>query len=579
MAPPHIESTSVEPMTIAQVVAKYLAGQGVARLYGLVGGHIQPLWDAAARAGIEIVDVRHEGAAVQMAHAQSELTGDLGVALVTAGPGLTNAITAIANASVSRVPVLVICGRPPRPQAGLGAMQELPHADLVRPLARRVESLMSRVNVLGHLDAAISAAIGVASVPGPVLVDFPTDLLEETLRASEILPVYWNSRRVQHAVPESRSIEAARALIAKSRRPLIISGRTAHASADTIVRYLDLSGALYLDTGESRGAISYTHPSYVPAVRARAMSEADLVITLGRKLDYQLGYGSPAVFSDLVTFLRIGSSYEETGENRRGDVEIHSNVEPALAQLIDSAAFPDDLDRRWLEDIKEENRLRQRKLAETMAASSPDSTGRMHPYTLLDAINRRLDDSAIMVIDGGDILSFARAGLRAVRTLDCGSLGCLGVGVPFATAAALTCPNRSVFALIGDGALGFSVMELSTAARHRAKVLFVVANNAAWNIDRHDQLSRYGGHLVGVELPNHRYDLLAQSLGLHGQLVQRAEDVEAAIMIAMSNLPSLLNVEVSREPKSPDFKNGLAEVPSYQALRKWDELERLRYLP
>lgn len=571
------QASKLEQFTVAQLVALYLRRQGVKRIYGLVGGHIQPIWDAIARAGIEVIDVRHEGAAVHMAHAHSELLHEIGVALVTAGPGLTNAITAIANASISRVPLLVISARPPRPQAGMGAMQELPQAEIVRPLVRRVESVMSKINVLGHLDAALADAFGSGNTPGPAMIDFPTDLLDEIVQPAEIIQDQWAPRKPRCHFPDPDAIRAAQLLISKFRRPLVISGRTVHSCPDAVIQFLDKSGALYLDSGESRGAVHSDHPAYVPAMRARVMQEADLVITIGRRLDYQLAYGSPAVFRDARAFLRIGTGFEETGENRRGDVEIHADAEPTLRALIEARPFPDHLDGEWSAAIRSDDRSRQRKLADSMRSLSADHEGLMHPLFLVDALNRRLRDQTIIVADGGDILSFARMGLRAVRTLDCGSLGCLGVGVPFANAAALACPSRPVFALIGDGAFGFSAMELSTAARHNAKVLFVIANNAGWNIDRHDQIQRYGSHLVGVDLPAHRYDLLAEGLGVYGQLVTRADELDEAIDRALSRLPALLNVRVSAEPASPDFANGLAEVPAYQALRKWDELERQRY--
>jgi acetolactate synthase I/II/III large subunit len=566
-----------ELMTVAELVVHYLARQDVSRIFGLVGGHIQPLWDAAARAGIQVIDVRHEGSAVHMAHAEAELSGCIGVAMVTAGPGLTNAVTAIANASISRASVLVISGRPPRPQAGLGAMQELPQAEIVRPLVRRGEAFVSNRRLLERLDAVLLAAMGSDGPSGPCYIDFPTDLLSERVHQADLQPLQWK-RRVAHAVvPDPETIASARSLVAKSRRPLIIAGRSAHFAAEAIVRHLDVTGALYLDTGESRGAIPYSHPSYVPAMRSRAMQEADLIVTLGRRLDYQLAYGSPAVFSPSACFLRIGRSFDETSENRRGDVEMRADTLAAITAITDAGAVPTNPDLSWLNAMKSENKQRHEQLTKTMAQQTPGSDGRMHPYQLISAINSHLDNNSVLVVDGGDILSFARAGARAVRSLDCGSLGCLGVGVPFAIGAAITHPERKVFALIGDGSFGFSAMEVSTAARFKARVLFIVANNAAWNIDRQDQLERYGGHLVGVELPDHRYDLVAQGLGLYSELVTQAEELDDAIHRGLQNAPALLNVLITREAVSPDFKNGLAAVPSYQALAKWDRLERQRY--
>ena len=258
-------------MTVAESVVHYLALQGVSRIFGLVGGHIQPLWDAAARSGIQVVDVRHEGSAVHMAHAEAELSGRIGVAMVTAGPGLTNAVTAIANASISRAPVLIISGRPPRPQAGLGAMQELPQAEIVRPLVRRGESFVSNRRLLERLDAVLLAAMGSDGPSGPCYIDFPTDLLSERVHPADLQPIQWKRRLAHAVVPDPETLASARSLVTKSRRPLIIAGRSAHFAAEAIGRYLDVTGTLYLDTGESRGAIPYSHPSYVPAMRARAM--------------------------------------------------------------------------------------------------------------------------------------------------------------------------------------------------------------------------------------------------------------------------------------------------------------------
>jgi acetolactate synthase-1/2/3 large subunit len=535
------------------------------------------MWDAAARAGLQIVDVRHEGAAIHMAHAEAELTGQIGVAMVTAGPGLTNAVTAMANAWVSRAPLLVISGRPPRPQAGLGAMQELPQAEIVRPIVRRIESFVSNRRMLERLDAVLCTALGNDGPSGPCYIDFPTDLFSENVPQADVLPIQLKRRVPYLVAPNPQSIEAARLLIAKSRRPLIITGRSVHFAGEALVRYLEISGALYLDTGESRGAIPQYHPFHVPAMRGRAMQEADLIITLGRRLDYQLAYGSPAIFSASASFLRVGRFFDETSENRRADVEIRADTLPAINALINAGAVSDNPDLKWMETIKSENKRRQEQLTKTMASQTAGSDGRMHPYQLITALNTHLDDNSILVMDGGDILSFARAGMRSVRSLDCGSLGCLGVGVPFATAAGILHSDRKVFALIGDGSFGFSAMEVSTAARCKAKVLFIIANNSAWNIDRHDQLERYGGNLVGVDLPDHRYDLLAQGLGLYGEQVSRPEELDGAIKRGLGNAPALLNVLITRDAMSPDFKNGLAAVPSYQALAKWDQLEQQRY--
>lgn len=570
-------STTATHPTVAQVIAGHLVAQGVTRLYGLCGGHIQPMWDAAARAGIEIVDVRHEAGAVYMAQAENELTGRLGVAMVTAGPGLTNAVTAIANASVSRSSVLVLSGRPPRPQAGMAAMQDLPQAEIVAPLCRRVEQVVERHHVLPRLDAVISASLGDVGQTGPAYIDFPTDLLDETMHPADADGRQYRARLANRIPPWPADVDAAAELIAVCRRPLVIGGRAVRSAVPALQSFLAATGALYLDSGESRGALPAGHPASVPAMRGQVLGEADLVVTVGRRLDFQLAYGSPAVFSPSAAFLRIGRCYEETGENRRGDVELRADADLALSALVAAEATPADLDREWADGIRAGHASRSARLSATMASPSPGADGRMHPYQLIDAINRRLDERSVAIADGGDILSFARVGITPVRYLDCGSLGCLGVGVPFGVAAALNNGGGPVIALIGDGSFGFTAIEVDTAVRHAAKVLFVVANNEAWNIERHDQLERFGGNLVGVELPGCRYDRVAQGLGAYGERVDSVEDLDTALERGLRNAPAVLDVLVTRDALSPDHRNGLAVVPPRQALRAWNDADLARY--
>lgn len=565
-------------LTVSQLLADRLKNQGIRRIFGLCGGHIQPLWDAVARAGIEIIDVRHEAAAVYMAQATAELSGELSVAMVTAGPGLTNAVTAIANAYVSRSPVLVISGRPPRLQTGMGAMQDIAQADIVAAICRQVEQVSERHHVIPRLDKVIAAALGAATgATGPAYIDFPTDLLEETVHAADVPALALRPRTVVELAPDAAAVDQAAELIRGSSRIVVISGRSARAVPAELTNFLTDANALYLDSGESRGAIRDDLPSFVPAVRGRAMREADLVITLGRRLDFQLGYGSPAVFAPDARFLRIGSCFEELGENRRADVEVHASTGSALTALARAGAVPDAPDVAWIEEMQQSNAERVRQLAAKLSSPEPDANGRMSPNFVIGAVNDLLSDRSVAIADGGDILSFARVGLKPVDYLDCGALGCLGVGVPFAIAAALQRPDEPIVAVIGDGSFGFTAMEIDTAVRHGAKAVFVVANNEAWNIERHDQLDRFEGNLVGVDLPGCRYDLLARSLGAHGERVEEAGELADALKRAVDNAPAVVDVLVSRTAKSADYLSGLAEVPPRQAVGPWNAAEFERY--
>jgi acetolactate synthase-1/2/3 large subunit len=331
---------------------------------------------------------------------------------------------------------------------------------------------------------------------------------------------------------------------------------------------------LYLDTRESRGVIPPDNRHGIPALRGRAMAEADLVITLGRRLDFELAYGSGAVFSESARFMRIGRNAEDLSENRSGDVVVCADVGAALEALADAGARPVAADVAWRDELISANVEKTRPRTSGVATRPPGSDGRMHPLTLIDSVNRLIDAETICIVDGGDILSFARVGLRPYTYLDLGPFGCLGSGAPYAVASALAFPSRRTIALIGDGAFGFGAMEVETAVRTGARALFVVANNDAWNIERQDQLLNYPGQDLGTELSPCRYDLLARSLGAWGERVDQAEDLANALERGLANLPAVIDVAVTRDAVSPDTRSGLANVPLLHATQSWEDAER-----
>ena len=556
--------------SVAAAIARFVAGQGVSRVYTLPGSHVKPICSELARLGIRIVSARHECAAVHMAHAEADLTGTLGVAIVTTGPGLTNAITGIASAFLSRTPLLVLSARVPDAQAGMGALEEVPQGHLVRPVCRYVRAVADERHVLSGLHMAVTAALGSDGPPGPVYVDFTPNMLKQPM-PDWYLDSRWFNRIARPArLPNDDAIANAAALLRGSRRPLAIGGRGVLGAGAALEKFLQASGCLYLDTRESRGTLSPDNPNSIPALRGRAMAEADLVITLGRRLDFELAYGSGAVFAESARFLRIGRTVEELSENRRGDVEVCADVDAVLQRLVELEAKPSAPDTAWQNELKSANVAK----TSTTKAHPPGSDGRMHPLTLIAAINRLVDTQTVCIVDGGDILSFARVGLRARTYLDLGPFGCLGSGAPYAVAASLTYPERRVIALIGDGSFGFGALEVETAVRSGARALFIVANNDAWNIERQDQLLKYPDQELGTTLTPCRYDLLAKSLGAYGERVERAEDLAAAFERGLANLPAVIDVAVTRDAVSPDTKSGLANVPPLHATQSWDDAER-----
>ncbi len=571
-------TSAVTPRSAAALIARFLKARGVDRVFALCGGHVMPIWMRLDAEGIRIVDVRDERAAVYMAHAHAELTGGLGVALVTAGPGVTNAMTGIANAHVSRVPVLVLSGTPPRAQENRGALQDMVHTAFVAPLTRYARTVREPDLVLQELDEAVARALGHGGEPGPVFLDFPIDTLRAEVSAAVELPEHFAPRLQPRLLPDPDAVRQAVEMLWSAKRPLVITGRGARGAAAPLLALLDRLGALYLDTGESRGLVPDAHPSVVAAMRAAVMQQADVIVTVGRKLDFQLAYGSPAVFGD-ARFVRIADTAAELRDNRRGAAEILATPAQALRALLDAAADrAPATDRAWAAELRSQHLARADKLLVSMTHAAPGSDGLMHPNRLIAALRDALPADAVVVADGGDFLSFARVGLPASTYLDPGPLGCIGVGTPFGVAAALACPGRLVLVATGDGAFGFNAMEIDTAVRHRAPVLIVVANNGSWAIEVRDQQETHG-KVVGTRLQFADHAAMARAFGAHGERVERAEDLPGAITRAKAALaqgkPALLDVLVTPEAASSDAKSGLAWVPDLQALAAWDAAERV----
>ena len=561
--------------SVAAWIARTLDARGIDRIFGLQGGHIQPIWDHVARLGIRILDVRDERAAVHMAHAHAELTGRLAVAMVTAGPGVTNTVTAVANASLARAPVLLIGGCTSRPQANMGPLQDIPHVDILRPVTRYARTARVAEQALRELDEAIARAVGDLGEPGPAYIEFPTDVLRQLVPPHLVLDDWIMPKPPRRLVPDPDRISEAVAAIRAARRPLVVSGRGARNAGKALLRFLEAGNALYLDTQESRGLVPSEHKSFVGSMRAAAMAEADLVITLGRKLDYQLAYGSPAVYPS-ARFVRIADTTGELIDNRRGTPEILANVGLALDALTQALGNdPGERDTAWLDALRGKHRERMAKAADTPAPRR-GTDGKIHPVAIFEAIRKVANPDYIGVADGGDLLSFARVGLAARTYLDAGAFGCLGVGVPFATAAALAFPGRQVISVNGDGAFGINAMEIDTAVRHDAKAVFIVSNNAAWNIERFDQEFNYGGRVVGTTLRHSDYAAMARALGAHGERIEDPDDLADAIARGLENAPAVIDVVTSQDAVSSDAQKGLGFVPDYQPLTAWDEAERKR---
>ena len=566
------------PVPAAEVVARFLVGHGVDRVFGLQGGHIQPIWDRLARHGVRIVDVRDEGSAVHMAHAHTELTGQTAVAMVTAGPGVTNTVTAVANASVSRIPLLLIGGCPPIPQSNMGPLQDIPHTAILAPVTRLARTLRSADQVLREFDEAWARASGDRGEPGPVYLEIPTDVLRREVPPALVTAEHLRAKPRRRPQPHPDDVAAVASLVRDASKPAVISGRGARTTDGTdLIRLLDASGAAYLDTQESRGLVPDSHPAAVGSARSAVMRDTDLLITVGRQLDYQLGFGSPAVFPH-ATVVRIADTASELIDNRRGEVEILAEPGAALGAIAD-ALKDHQPDTSWRDELKAKHRTRAEDYRRGLHTTADGADGHIHPNRIFGALDALDVDGtvdlgdAIMIADGGDLLSFARLGItRCARYLDAGAFGCLGVATPFGIAASLAYPDRPVIAVTGDGAFGITATEIDTAVRHGAKVVVIVSNNRAWNIERHDQAENYG-LVVGTELADSDYAGMARAFGAHGERVTDAAELEGAIRRALAHAPAVVDVVTTQDAPSPDAGKGLGFVPDYQALTPWNDAE------
>jgi acetolactate synthase-1/2/3 large subunit len=300
-------------------------------------------------------------------------------------------------------------------------------------------------------------------------------------------------------------------------------------------------------------------------MRGAVMGDADVILTIGRRLDFQLAYGSPAVFQS-ARFVRICDTPAEMRDNRRGAVEILASPAETLRAMVEQAGNRvSEVDRQWAAKLRNGHEERARKLQHTMASAPKGSDGKLHPNKVLSALQEAIGNDSVVITDGGDFLSFARVGLNAPLMLDPGPFGCIGIGVPYGIAASLAFPDKPVVVATGDGAFGFNAIEVDTAVRHKAPVLIVVANNGAWQIEVHDQTVTHG-KVVGTKLQFADYAGMARSFGMHAERVETEEQLKPAIERALANRPALLDMVVTPEAISSDGKTGLAWVPDLQPL-------------
>ncbi|MEO8745796.1 MAG: acetolactate synthase [Candidatus Dormiibacterota bacterium] len=534
-----------ESANTGELVALALKRAGVSHLFTLNGGHIWPILTGATEHGIRIVDTRHEQSAAFAAEGWAKVTRQCGVAAVTAGPGVTNSASALAQAQSGDSPVFVIGGRAPAARWGMGSLQEMDHVEVVRSLTKKAVTLETPEEAYGLAAECMRAALSHRT--GPVFMDVPLDTFfgaADVPEATEHLtPDLGNP-------PDPDLVQHAVRLIREAERPAMIAGGSVWwAHAETELKALVEAAHLPLSVnGMARGMLPPGHPLFFPRSRGPALGEADLIVVVGVPLDFRLNFGQPPVFAENARLVFV--DVDGNRKHRPSEVAIYGNLKEALTALAGAAeGIPERTP--WLEKLRfSEAASRKRDEAMTRSDSSP-----VHPARLIAEVAAFSDPDAILVGDGGDFVSFAGRLIERPKPglwIDPGPFGCLGSGPGYAMAAKLAHPDRQVILLSGDGAFGFSAMEFDTMVRHRIPVVCVVGNNGIWALEKHPMQSMLGVSIAADLGPRTRYDKVVEALGGHGELVERPEQVRPALERAFkSGLPACINVICDPDAEYP----------------------------
>ena len=522
-----IETTTLHG---GRLVARRLAAHGVSKLFTLSGGHLFSIYDGCREEGIDIVDVRHESAAAFAAEGWAKVTREPGVCALTAGPGVTNGMSALGSALQNHSPMLALGGRAPAMRWGQGSLQEIDHIPFVRPLTRFAATAGSPAEIPGLVDEAWAAALRPHS--GPAFVDFP---LDHVFSEAEEQPAA-NSPARSAPVPD---LGRALALLAQAERPVVMAGTDLYwgHGEDALRELVEARRIPVFLNGLARGCIPADHDLFFSRARGVALKGADVALVVGVPMDFRLGFG--ASFGEDTEIVAIDVAEPERDHPRPPAVELYGDLTEILGGLAGGGGGDTSA---WLEEIgrvEAEKRAAEREQLE-------DPRAPLHPLRLYAELGNVIDRDAIVIGDGGDFVSYAGRVIDSYAPgcwLDPGPFGCLGAGPGYALAAKLARPDRQVVLLLGDGAFGFSGMEFDTLARHGVDVVGVMGNNGIWGLEKHPMEFLYGYSVAADLRPETRYDLMVEALGGHGALVRSPDELRPALERAFSaGTPALVNV-------------------------------------
>ncbi|MGZ4563010.1 MAG: acetolactate synthase [Mycobacterium sp.] len=532
------DAAPTQTLHAGRLIARRLKASGVDTLFTLSGGHLFSVYDGCRDEGIRLIDTRHEQTAAFAAEGWSKVTRVPGVAALTAGPGVTNGMSAMAAAQQNQSPLVVLGGRAPAGRWGMGSLQEIDHVPFVAPLARFAATAQSPDDAGRLVDEAMRAAVTAPSGVG--FVDFPMDHVfslshdDDRPGALTDLP--------PGPLADGDAVGRAAGLLSAAKRPVIMAGTNVwwgHAET-ALLRLAEELQIPVLMNGMGRGAVPADHPLAFSRVRGKALGEADVALIVGVSMDFRLGFGG--VFGTQTRLVVADRAEPERKHPRPVEAELYGDLTSTLSALAEGTKAGGAGHKDWIDELRTaETASRGKEKAELSDDRIP-----LHPMRVYAELAPMLDRDAIVVIDAGDFGSYAGRVIDSYLPgcwLDSGPFGCLGSGPGYALAAKLARPDRQVVLLQGDGAFGFSGMEWDTLVRHNVPVVSVIGNNGIWALEKHPMEALYGYSVVAELRPGTRYDEVVRALGGHGELISAPAGLRPALERAFaSGLPAVVNV-------------------------------------
>ncbi|HRQ37786.1 MAG TPA: thiamine pyrophosphate-binding protein [Chloroflexota bacterium] len=524
-----------------ELVARALAAQGVDTLYTLCGGHIAPVYEGCLNNNIAVIDFRHEQAAGHAADAYARLTRNIGAAIVTAGPGVTDAVTAVANAYQARSPMILFGGAAPLRTRGRGALQEMPQTEMFQTFTKASLTIQKTEEIPAQLADAFKLAL--SGRPGPVFIELPFDVLFNAVDVPDIAPKFV----VEPVAPELSAIQAMFEILRSAQKPILVAGTQVYwdGASDALREFTEQTAVPVFTNGAGRGTLPMTHPHCFKASRSKALREADAVLLIGTPLDFRLKYGLEG-WNPQAKLIQIENDAAELHHNRQADVAMVADSRLVLEALSEGLQGI-----RWDGWLGEVRGWEEKKRDQQAAWEALDDAPVNH-FRFAAEINKLLDEEMIVVGDGGDIVSAAAKVLDVTvpgQWLDPGPLGCLGVGAPFAIAAQHLYPHKKVLIVSGDGSFGLNGFEFDTAVRYHLPIVAIVGNDAGWGQIRGPQVNMVGEErAIATKLAPTRYDKIVEAMGGYGEHVEDPGEIGPALTRAFaSGLPACIDVSLDEK--------------------------------